>query len=662
MAVSYLIEDKTKYNLKANTGRPGIYISAFTDTERAAYLRTFSAVPATQEINPQRIDCLTTILNGYVFIDAEGALIQNVPKPDYNLVSRVFQDNTRNYNSSFYKSFATTIEKDATGERFIDQILNYFTRYGLNLPAYIPIGELDLPEFKGSTLKARVIKIVPPVKAIENLNDYLANSLRAPSPFVLDDIKLLLGKVTLRISEVLSFEVKCILCDYRGLAPEDPTDCLRYIIYKLTGSTLIIKNKEVINGLKYETYSSRTRWNTDKLFNVERALKDIPIEQWATIFFQKKPLFLALKSHPGCASIINKIRREAEFYNVPQNLTNSIKGVTQMTLEDFDKFLRKIDSINVSNRDLIKVINALEAQKAEGPQVYSIRNTKTFIKDISLVPQNLHQYKIEKLSQVLIERLTPLLSGKLFYKPRHIEYAAPTSEKQMLGNIPYGSYVTSSDNAKVIGIHWNDGAERTDLDFHLNSPGGSFGWNSSWSGEDNDPVYSGDMTSAPAPYGAAESFFIPDLEEKTYIATVQKFSGEPRDDKFDFFMTEEPDNQKGRGHKYTYDPNFNLFPSIAVKLQNDQMTLGYLTDTGFTFFGGALSNGNVPRGNYEDYIAGIKNKLESQTFLSILLYYCDAIVYNDLDDIPEELQDQVIDLSPNALAADTLFKIVDGTI
>ena len=63
------------------------------------------------------------------------------------------------------------------------------------------------------------------------------------------------------IDVVTNREALTLLCDKLGIAPNKKFDLFRYIMYKTTGSTLIIKNKATINAIKM----SNTQFDFNRL-------------------------------------------------------------------------------------------------------------------------------------------------------------------------------------------------------------------------------------------------------------------------------------------------------------------------------------------------------------------------------------------------------------
>jgi hypothetical protein len=92
---------------------------------------------------------------------------------------------------------------------------------------------------------------------------------------------------------------------------------------------------------------------------------------------------------------------------------------------------------------------------------------------------------------------------------------------------PSWSYVTVPKDM-IFGVHWTDVSNqnsqsrlnhcRIDLDLSLVAENEKFGWDAMYRSGDGDIMFSGDMTSAPAPNGATELFYI--KKQKAITALV----------------------------------------------------------------------------------------------------------------------------------------------
>lgn len=488
--------------------------------------------------------------------------------------------------------------------------------------------------------------MLPFVDCVDCINSCLAK-VTSPSPNFIEDIKSLLEIDCIDIDSIKSFEIKMLKYDIEDLVPSNPIDLLRYLVFKTTGETLIIKNEYLINKIKHNFYNQ----------NAYKILSKASEESLASIFFRYKPIFLAYKCYDKCGPIINRIRRKADKFHKP---------LKQESIQNFlhvNNMKKQIEIINnASNRELIKLLNAIRARvftRNNTPAVYSIRNGKAFV-DIDGFKDSLSfnecQIMYEFILDVLKVRLHSL-AGKTFYIPEYIKYAAPTTEKQFIGNIPFGtSLEIPEEKAFTIGIHWFNNNDRVDLDLHLRSPFRQFGWNSNYS-YNNEIIYTGDITNAPPPLGAAEAFWIGSKDDERYIASVNLYSGDENSE-FKMFMTEEkPEFQNKR---YTYNPVNTLFPAIPLKMNNNnEMTLGLIDSTKFYFYGNRISNDIIPKRDVEPFINGLMAQFNSKISINELLKLAGAKVINENDfDIVAEKD--TISLAPEHLSINTLLNIVDG--
>ena len=80
-----------------------------------------------------------------------------------------------------------------------------------------------------------------------------------------------------------------ITCDYLNLFPENPTEFLRFIVYKATDKTLLIKSSEVIDEIR----ESQKGKDIVRLFNDYK--NQYGLERLAEIFYRFKPIFLAMR-------------------------------------------------------------------------------------------------------------------------------------------------------------------------------------------------------------------------------------------------------------------------------------------------------------------------------------------------------------------------------
>lgn len=637
--------------------------SHFTNEQVGAFVRLFKIAPASAQ-STRLTSAEDAVKSGLMFVDNQANILQNIPQTVFAYANDAYGNHTQLFNQTFYKSFSTV--RDASPFVLLfDQLAHYLTTYGaesmgIKVPTYVPIQALELPEnHYNKDFKVTVIQILPDEDCIARLNAYL-KSLTAPSPQVMENVKTLLSFTTIATDDIKSFEIQVIKHDMDGTVPSNPVSQLRYIVYRTTGQTLIIKNRNMRESIKRSAAS-----NGGLAYDL---FTKCDITGLASIFLRYKPIFLAFKTHRDCAPFINFLRRKADLYHRPLN-NESLQNFTSIT----DPKAQAAIIAKASNRELIKLLNSINSRVSlndTAPGVYSVRNGRTFVKEDGIEPNQRLQPMASLITRTLVQRLNPVLSGKTFYLPDYINYAVPTTEKQFIGNIPFGSRIMATpDSAFTIGVHWfNQKNDRVDIDLHMNSATRHFGWNASY--RDGDEIlYTGDQTNAPEPNGAAETYWFSPQEGDAYIVSANLYSG-PHDTEYKLFMTEKKPAKTGGRHvaqnqQYTYNPNEALFPAIPLKFREESdMTIGMFASGTFFFYGGSVGHGIVPTANYEQFIRGLTAQLRSKTSLKYLLMLCGATVLNDdqIAPMPVEELAGVISLAPEDIAADTLMNIIDGTL
>ena len=639
----------------------------YPENEIKSLIALFKVVPKSATLNAvwdKNVSALECARNGFVLASNDVGVFIKTPEQLFNIINSCYGLKTKENNQTFHKSFNTVVTM--SDERYCaEQLMHYFSTYTLEsigidrsgIPAYVPTEQLDMPEGMIPTEKIVVIEAVGDGKCVELIDNFLL-SVRAPSDTQVELITPILKYASLPTDNIRSFEIQIIKHSQDKTVPSNPVSFLRYLVYKTTGGySLLIKNKELVSIIHTRAYicGDKTR----------KILEQADFKKLAEIFYRFKPIFLAFKAHAGCAPIINKIRRLAEKYHKPLSqisIQNVIELARRGSEKEVEALIEKADS-----RTLIKLFNAVKTKISatnETPEVFIIRNGKIFVKEDE-AETNLDAL-IKLGAMILAEirnKMGDKLKNKVFYIPEYITYAAPFSEKQMVDNIPYGSYLNvAPTEAFTAGIHWLNTNGRTDLDLHMRGVSESFGWNAAYMDRDSSIVFTGDMTDAPAPNGAAEAYFIKPKANGIYIMAVYKYSG-VNNVPFEFFMTTGDTSIQHRN--YTYDPKRAAFSPIPMAFRNtNQMTVGMFINRRFYFFGGTFNNSIVPTKNMEAYIKGFSHILTHRMTLNDFIVMCGGKVITDKEGMGDAESDHIecIDLSPEALKANTLFDVVDGTI
>lgn len=449
-------------------------------------------------------------------------------------------------NKTFHKSWGK-IKKSSRYELLIEQINHYISTYGSNFQdkIYVPSEVLNIPDLK---LTFNVIKGYSEEELKEKCLSLLKSGIALKEETIDDLLEILhneleydfTGKEDIRNKEAI---VK--IADLYNIYPENPVEFFRYVIYKTTDTTLLIKNDELIDAIKLSKY------NPTYLF------ENFGLERLAEIFNRFKPLFLAFKNKSP--KVINKISKLSKLHHKPL-VSNPLNDATNTLLEHED--IHWLD--NATPFALFKALSACYSRmNGQDTFAYRIRNGKSWIKEGGKenYASQLNYYFILDFLKSKFD-----LTEKKFFFPKNVEFGLPTSEKMFVGNIPTGTGFFGDKLA--IGVYWEDSWGAHDLDLSGLNIGGKVGWNSAYNQGDGNLMYSGDMTSAPN--GAIEYLYANKGLGSPTLILNNVFSGS-NDCGYKIII--------GKGDDISYDymmnPN-NLFAETKCNSVQRQTILGML--------------------------------------------------------------------------------------
>ena len=552
-------------------------------------------------------------------------------------------------NHTFYSS-ANVAESKAFQERLADQFKHYHTTYGLRSLGietdfmYVPHNwkELNLPE----RVKFDVVTGVSVDVLIDSCLKLFATGVAMKQETIEDVITVLDGcdYSYTGNEQIANKEARMFIFDKTNTTPTDAEDLFRFIVFKATGKTSIVKDKATFEALKRSNYALPN-------------LTDNQIKELSKSFNRRKEYWLSLKSANHLNSYtVNKISRYSKKYHEPleqdilNNLTQLIanKSISKKKLKESLK--------NVSIFRVIRALNGLGIQCANAPySLYNIRNGKYYVKPSG--HSKISEFKkTSKVYSLLSDHiLSKIDQSKKVYIPDGVEYALPTSEKQFVGEVPNFSTieVESGDRDLLIGVYWkNNNFSYVDYDLSAQAiGGGKVGWNSRW--KDNGLTYSGDVTDAPK--GAAEWMVVKDGLDESY-QIVNNLYGASGEEFPEFTIMVgygfNTNNKSSRSlyKNYFIDPDDLLF-SAKVTPTKKQTTIGVVEPIGdkikFTLMNSAASNKNVStsEGNVS-FINALLPRAKSTLKLNDFLNTCSD---------PNEAD---VDLSPSKITKTTLLDLL----
>lgn len=516
-------------------------------------MQTFTShLLKTINVNINTLKLFNAVIANYVgpnsvpFVSEEGFIIEAGAvwaKDDIIAYYRKEQLSGNDLNKTFHKSW----DKIKNSSRFalaIDQIMHYLSTYGTNFKSemYIPEEILNVPDAK---LTFKVIKAYSPQIMIEKCLDLFRSGIALKEETIDELLSILVNDLNYAFTGsegIKNKEAIVKIADVYNVLPTNVMDFFRYIIYRATDSSLIIKNEAAIQAIKSSSYNPVVQF--DKF----------GLEKLAEIFNRFKPLFLAFKPKAGKA--INKISKLSKKHHKPL-VFNPLNSVTNTLLTDQD--LHWLD--NATPFALFKAMSACYARMNEQDTfLYRIRNGKSWVKKgEKTVSVNYQNYEV--LSEYL--KLRFKLDDRKIFIPKDIKYALPTSEKMFVGNIPTGTRFYGKKLS--IGIYWENDWGASDLDLSGLNIGGKVGWNASYN-QGGELLFSGDITDAP--HGAVEYLYANKGLNAPTLITNNVYYGDPESG-YKIII--------GKGNKmsreYMMDPN-NLIVDIKTKSVQIQTILG----------------------------------------------------------------------------------------
>lgn len=532
-------------------------------------------------------------------------------------------------NSTFYKSWSK-LESLTVQQRVLDQILHYLTTYGTDFTSeyiYIPEGHLDIPIRKKIPLL--VIRGLNKEEIVEKCLNLLYIGI-ALDEQTIDDILEILHIFNYQFTEVNKIKNKEALvkiCDKYNVYPNSPTEFLRFLVFKASGKTLLIKNEDLLKEIKCSK------------INISQYIENYGYLKCSEIFNRFKKIWLAFKvANKANVNHINKISRLSKNNHkpLPEDILNHLTS-KEFTLNKVGYALNK-----VNNFRKIRVLQAL-LNRITNPSdlyLYKIRNGKSFVKNKALslsinYLNNLYGFVYNHL-------LTTLDLRDLRVKyPKNIDYGVPSSEKMMIGNIPVGTSIIGEK--LVVGIYWENKWGANDLDLSALSESGKVGWNSKYNTESL--LYSGDMTDAQN--GATELIYTKSSNLDPHLILNSIYTGDVKC-KFRIIIGEADSIEKN----YMFNPN-ELVLSVDTEMKSTQQLLGILKTDGydllkFTFLN--MGFGNISVSSNSEHSINARIALQNYESLSLesLLHHSGAVFVD---------KDEDLDLTPNALEKDTIINL-----
>ena len=622
-------------------------------------IRLFKALPieSKRKKNPSKELLEKTIPKGFIF---SPEVVYNYS--NYNKLIKLIEDEygltAEQLNSSFHKSWVK-IKEASDGQLFFEQIIHYITTYGFEElgiyneeSVYIPNEKLEIPELKEGATKLVVIKGYTKKELKEKLLTLLQSGIALKEDTMQDiiDVAKFVKLSVKDIDSIANREVKIMLYDETKTIPENPTEFLRYLVYKTTEETLLIKNKKLTEMIKENANA-----NSPKLF--KKYETQYGLEKLSQIFYRFKPLFLAFKSMYGNENYINRLRKLAIKNHRPMNLDylNSITGLIKNSNKIDNKLLKEeLSKVNIFRK--VRLAYALRYRTTDADSIlYKVRNGKGYATEFDFDNKQEAKRVLKLVLDSIAEDVKKNVKGRKIYFPENISYSLPATEKQFTGNFPTGTYV-SVPKDMMVGINWkNVDANRIDLDLSMQDAGRKIGWDASYRTGNRDVLFSGDVVDANGVNGATELFYIKRQVTHPYILNLNYYNYS-KEVKVPFDIIIAQEEAKNFKENYMVNPN-NVLTIAKSKIDVRQKALGLLlpTSNGVRFYFSETGLGDSITSIKSDYVEYARNYLFN--------YYNHSIELKDIlkkagAKFVKNKEKCDINLAPEDLEKDTILKLL----
>lgn len=436
-------------------------------------------------------------------------------------------------------------------------------------------------EMSGNTLTVDALRVI----TLEELHELVEDDLYNNTPLTSERVKAISEIIKdfyfkIDPSKIKNNEFKIYLMDEGLLEDVTGDDVMRYIIYKITGNTMLIKSRTVIYELE----------NHNKHIEVDILLEKYT-PQLAQVFNRHKRLILALKSKTN-KTTVNKISKLSKTMHVPiqQNIASTfishflkMNGYSNKDLKTLIK--QVLDSDKITTRDMFKYINLLRVRKQEiENKFYMVRNGKVFYKENKEAWTDRHELIYDTVMESLVSEFRFLKDLRIKY-PTNVDYGLPISEKQSVGHLPFGTKITTEDRISA-GMYWENNGGANDLDLSTVSlKGERTGWGQVSSYEsDRDFLFSGDITNAPS--GAIE-YMTQNKEQVAPCILINNIYSGNEGSKYKLIVGSTEETKKGR---YLDKPIVEIDTSFIAKRSE---VLGVIKSNQFIVYRTAVSSSSM---------------------------------------------------------------------
>lgn len=581
--------------------------------------------------------------------------------------------NLMKLNSSFYKTFSE-MQSKSDFELFVDQILHYGSTYG-EITWLQNHGDIYEPEtLDNDTIvelqtKAKAFTIIEGITETEledKINTLFSSGIALKSEDIADLMKLA-SHYTLEINPdtVANKEVQAILGATYGVLPRDFDAFMRVVFYKVTGTTLVIKDK--LRKDQFLTMDTLKADDIAHLFIDYRNHYGIKAITENIMRYRKYILYIRKNASDRFNKFFNFILKQSKVDKKPR-----VKSVMANVVDSsvtVDMLTKSAENATIFQ--IVRAINVIN-ERLSGygqdtvPVEYRIRNGYSWITEKSFnVNSSDLQVKLYTLVAILRAKTNANFKDKVVFAP--IDYKVPTSTKTFVTNAtPELTRIHVPGNVKI-GVAWSKDA---DIDLHARTiEGNSLGWNSGY--RDGGVYYSGDLTALNSHGFAAEYMLFEDYKGAA-ILNAHPFNLRGNSElTLDIVISKDKNHSGIKSDvmttfddivfhdKLTVEPHKALSFAVVTKVED-----GYdIILSSASEFGNHV---HVPNMNTQDMrLQILKRKADTSIGIHDFAILNGAVVTTDKAEFDayvkenEVDEDNIIDLSPETMTQDKLIELLE---
>lgn len=359
-------------------------------------------------------------------------------------------------------------------------------------------------------------------------------------------------------------------------------------------SSIFLRYKKLFIAFKHNQYYVDNRSAINKLRKLAvKNHKPFKAGFWQTLFSEPKSAD-EIKEHLGELTTYKKIALMQlckERYMMPKDNLYFIRNGKQ--------FLKINDAVDVTSKEAkdksfytVVIYNILKDSVIDTLKANSEKDVVVTLNEDGSPAETKKAPKIVKL-----------------YSGMHV--ALPSSEKTFIGNYPFGTQFDLTQN-NLIGCYWRNDWGTNDYDLSLvDINGHKIGWNSQFYDDDQNIVYSGDMTNAEPE--ACEVIKIANPTDVKALIKINQFRGQYKS-KFELFFGQSDKHFRYKAYdNFMVDPNEIKFRATVEHENKKEMQVALVGNNKITLMevhsGDSIVSGRNNIHN-EDYINALMAKTE----------------------------------------------------